>query len=370
MIGRAQKNSGVRQAISVILLICFGLLQPIRLPVALGQNAPISAEDAKAREEAIELFNQGKAAYKANDFDAAEKLFRRAQARYDKEPLIILALAKTLDKHGDLKTAQGYYEMYLRLAPVGPNFAKDREATVKRLEEIKQTLASLPGTLKLKGFPSGAQLWLDGKVADVDAQNEIKVPAGTHAVKVTMDRRLPYERGAIAVGPGETKEIDVVLLDPVDPSLLPHDHKWTWVAGSAATALLIGTAVFAGLMTSELSDYNQRFIGADGNAPAATIVQYQHTDGSTCHKGDAARCQGLDADAAVRWSSVSTKQNLTIGLGAASVALIGLTVLAYYQAPVKDLDPNGPGKPSRTTLRLVPTFDAERSVGAALSLDW
>ena len=49
--------------------------------------------DANLRDEALELFNQGKVAFKAGDFSAALDLFRRAQAKFDREPLIILALA-------------------------------------------------------------------------------------------------------------------------------------------------------------------------------------------------------------------------------------------------------------------------------------
>jgi len=326
----------------------------------------LSAEDARAREEALELFNQGKTAYKAGDYAAALELFRRAQARYDKEPLIILALAKTLDQAGQHEKALGYYEMFLKVAPVTPAFAKDRASTVKRQDEVRTLLAARPGTLQFKGLPTGALLEVNDKPADTDAQGHLQVPAGTHKIRITMEKRLPFERAAVAVGPGETKVIEVVLVAPVDVSTLPRNHTWTWVAGGATAGAVLATGVFVVLRAQEVDDYAKRF-DKTGRPLEATLADYPDTDGKPCDAiGRNPPCRALvESEGNERLGAIESQRNRSyLSLGAA--ALFGLaTVAAYYAAPVAEVPHSKP----QVSWRVLPWTTPEAR-GAFLTVGW
>jgi tetratricopeptide (TPR) repeat protein len=346
------------------------------MPHAWAQTAPLTAEESRAREDALELFNQGKLALKAQDYGRALDLFSKAQARFQKEPYIILALAKTLDKAGDLEKAKGYYELFLATAPTTqPAFAKDREATVQRLREIREELAKRPGVLKFKGMPSGAQLELNGKPADVDTKGELKVPAGTYSLRVTVDKRLPFERAAVLVGPGETKEIEVVMLAPVDPSTLPHDYTWTWVAGGASVAALLTGAVFGVLTQQSLDQYSKRF-ESDGNARQVTLDDYKlkNSDGSLqlkdgqaqkCFKGTT-HCPDAVAEGNGYIKTFESRRTATIASLGTGAALGIVAVVLYLNAPLKDQP--GKGATARTW-HLLPSFDGH-TASALIALDF
>lgn len=356
-----------------LLVLTLGWTTIMAAAPVLAQTAALSADAARARDEALELFKQGRGAYQAGDYGAALDLFRKAQARYDREPLIILALAKTLDRASDLETARKYYKLFLTTAPTDKKeFTRDREGTVKRLKEIEDLLAARPGVLKFKGLPSGAQLEIDAKSADVDASGEIKLPAGTYKVRVTMDKRLPFERAAIAIGPGETKEIDVVLLAPVDTNALPHDYTWTWVASGATVAALAVTGVYGVLLLNASNDYSQKF-DADGTAKAATLAAYTvpDKDGTpiACSKGNPLGCPGAIAEGDRLIESFDSRRNgLLIGVAATAV-LTATAVVLYLEAPLKDPGSKLIYQPAKSALRLTPFWDGAHT-GAVLALHW
>ncbi|MSP90276.1 MAG: hypothetical protein EXR79_00485 [Myxococcales bacterium] len=307
---------------------------------AIGTAQPAATgEEARERAEALEVFRQGKLAYKAGDYDAALRLFQTAHGKYSKEPLIILALAKTLDQARNVETAQKYYRLFLDQAPLTADFGKDREATAARVRDIDKELAARPGVLKFKGLPSGAQLEVGGLAADVDAQGELKVPAGTYSVRVVMEKREPFERPAVAVGPGETKVIEVVLVAPVDATELPRDHKWTWAAGSAAAASLLTGGAFAVLAWQSQGAYSQKFEG-DGQ-PSLTARATRKIDGNPCRIGFKVaetgeyECEPLlkegrelkaERDERLKWMFVSLGAAATFGF---------VAIAAYSWAPVR-----------------------------------
>jgi tetratricopeptide (TPR) repeat protein len=351
----------------LIATLLTGCLAAVVALPALAQTAQLSPDEERNRQEALEIFNQGKMSYKAGDYSAAQQLFLRAWAKYDKEPLIALALGKAYDRDANYEKAIIYYKAFLRLAPADKEFAKDRETTVKRVEEVERILSSRPGILKFKGLPTGAKLLVDGKPADPDTQGELKVDAGTHKVVVTMDERMPFERAAVAVGPGEIKEIEVVLMAPIDPRTLPRDHTWTWVAGSAAAASLMTAAVFGVLALQENDDYYTRF-DSDGTAKATTLADYKQADGVTaCKLGDPpGSCPAVDKEGQDRIDAFKSRRNAAyIGLGAGATLAFATAVL-YWVAPVKQTPPQQP----QTTWRLAPLFGSDLGTGAVLTLQF
>lgn len=359
---RGVSPSRLARAILVLMLAAGPCLLTVA-PSSAQAGEPLSADDAKAREEALEFFKAGRNAFKAGDYDAARELFQKAWARYDREPLIALALAKAYDRAGTLEKAQIYYEHFLRLAPVTKDYLADREQAVARIAVIKEQLKSRPGVLKFKGLPSGALISVDGRPTDVDASGELKVQAGTHAVRVTMDKRVPFERPVIAVGPGEVKEIEVVLVAPVDPSTLPKDHKWTWIAGGTAAAGLVATGVVGFLYWQEYEAWSARF-NSDGLPLASTQNDYP-VDGHPCRPGyklpsGKFECWQAVAEGDQRANTIKKYQIGTAVAGGVTVLAAIATVVAWSTAPPVDAS-----APPKTTWIVVPQG---YSGGAGVSL--
>ena len=344
--------------------------------IALADDTLTPAEE-KAREESREFFKQGKNAFKAGDYDAARDLFQKAWARYDREPLIALALAKAYDRANVPDKALIYYEHFLRLAPLNKDYALDREQTVTRLGQIKDALNARPGILRFKGLPTGALLEVDGRPADVDAAGELKVSVGTHSVKVSMDKRMPFERPAVAVGPGDVKVIEVVMMAPVDPTTLPHDHRLTWRASAAASASLVATGVLAIVWLNKVDDYKARFLDT-GQPNEATRKEYQVPDPSVIPGGtrpcgigqtinNVQECQAAADEGTARKTSISHWQIATLSAAGVTVAFGILTYMAYLDAPT--IDATKPAPKPVTTWRLVPQW-SPTSTGVSVNLDF
>jgi hypothetical protein len=370
-------------AVRACLTVCVAAVLAAAAP-AMAQT--LSPEEAQARAEALEVFRQGKLAYKAGDYDAALRLFQTAHGKYSREPLIILALAKTLDQARNVETAQKYYKLFLDQAPLTQELAKDREATAQRVRDIDKELASRPGTLKFHGLPSGAHLAIDERAADVDAQGEVKVPAGTHRIRVTMDNREPFERPAVSVGPGQTKLVEVVLVAPIDPRTLPRNHTWTWVAGSAASASALASGVFFVLA---YRTYNNEFLKEYDKigVPLPSTQAAYPWKGKPCGVGieiqppdpkagqlECVASGALDHGKALDAEIDSYNTYGIISAGAAAVFGFA-TLAAWYFAP-----PNVANAPSKAAtaigsplrVALVPQFRAQEPPGATvlLSLNW
>ncbi len=292
-------------------------------------QVPICHAQAKtsARKQALELFRQGKTAYKAGDYDAAMKFFRRAQAIYGHEPLIILALAKTFDRASEFVRARKYYELFIKEAPPAD---RDRAGVIKRIAAIDAHLKARPATLILKNFPSAAKVSINGKDRGVDHRSAVELPAGTYDVKVTMELRLPFERKAVVLDAGVTRTLEVVLLEPVDPSTLARDHTWTWAAGGATAVAMLTAGGFFLKQVFVREEWFELF-NSDGKAKDSTKKSF----GCTSSKDTPDECQTMKDEG----SRLDDDQLKWQGRALLTTALAGglgvATAVAYLAAPVK-----------------------------------
>lgn len=340
---------------------------------------PCLAQPNPARQEAIELFNQGKVLYKAKDYAGARQKFLEAWGKYPHEPLIALALAKAYDRDNEYKKARQFYERFLELAPATKEYTADREEAVRRRDELDRTIATLPGVLRFKGLPSAAKLEVDGHPTDADVQGEVKVPAGTHTVRVTMKDRVPFERKAVQVGPGETREVEVVLLEPVDPSKIPRDYTWAWVTGGVTAAMAVTTGVLGFQTWQALEHYNEGF---DNGRPSDAIRAAYPYAGKPCSLGAQTpdgklECEasGAIAEGHRRKDDFTTFRTVTIvaagvtALAAAGtvVAIVSAPAAKGWQQPTAQFDEPGGGWQPRLQWSLLPSYDGER-LGASLTL--
>lgn len=300
-------------------------------PAMSTMAAPrLSAEDADARKQALEVFKQGRTAYKAGDYDAALRFFRQAQALYQHESLIILALAKTLDKAGDGERALSYYRLFLKEAPASD---PDRQATTERIAALEAELAARPGFVVLKNLPSGAEVTVDGKAAAVDHRGAVKLAAGTYQVGVRMANRLPFER-KVAISAGKETQVEVVLLEPVDPSTLPRDHRWTWIAGGLTAATLLTTGVLAVRGAGLRNDYGVLFDETSGRATETARKRFDCPPTATKDED----CPALIAEGDRLRDDIVTNDTLTASFGIATGALAIGTLVAWLAAPVKQAE--------------------------------
>jgi len=84
-----------------------------------------------------------------------------------------------------------------------------------RYSAVQQTVSEqLPATLIPAELPAGAELWVDGRAAVVDATGSIKVPPGRHLAHVAHGEHV-LARFDVALAPGGQANLDVPLTDDV-----------------------------------------------------------------------------------------------------------------------------------------------------------
>lgn len=333
-----------------VLLVSIGLVLICTTALA---GPRLSRQDAEQRGKALQVFKQGKTAYKAKDYDAALKFFRQAQAIYSHETLIILALAKTLDRAKQLEQAKRYYRLFLKEAPAND---RSRAKTLQRIQAIDRLLAKRPATLVIRNLPTAARLRVNDKDAVPNAKGELSLPPGRYKVHADLQHHYPFDRAGISLKAGERLELPIVLKRIPDPSTLPRDHTWTWVAGTATGVSVLVTGVFA---LQSFFKRNEFFELADaGGAPTEKGRRDYDCEPQNpgdpkpleCPKWEAAVSE-IKADAEGYQTAAAVSGLVAAGLGVA-------TAVAYFAAPVKK------GAAPRTSLLIAPT--GPRSVGLTL----
>jgi hypothetical protein len=319
-------------------------------PVMAFAAPPRTAQEEEARNRALDVFNQGKTAYKAHDYGAALTFFRKAQAIYQHEALIILALAKTLDKAGDGERALQYYMLFLKeAAPDDPG----REGAVSRVAALEAELAARPGVVILENLPSGAEVFVDGKSSGVDHRSALDLKAGSYVIRVTMRDRLPFERNVVVTSGRDTR-LAIILVAPVDPTTLARDHRWTWIAGGLASAGLLATGVFALRGGSLRNEYGVLFDEKSGRATETGRKRFDCSPTATTDD----ECPALIAEGVRLQSGIQSNDMFTATAGIATAALAIGAGIAFFAAPVKPVG-------GEASASLTPAFSRD---GASLAL--
>ena len=339
------------------VLVALALLTCCALPTsANAQTAKRTQAQDSARGQALELFKQGATAYKAAEYDAALTFFRKAQAIYSREPLIILALAKTFDRAKEVLKARSYYRLFLKEAPADD---KDRAKAEQRITEITRYLKALPGRLVLNNLPSQATIEINGANRSTDDQGALNLPAGKYDVSVTLANHVPFQRRAISLEAGETREIAVVLLKPVDPSTLPRDHTWTWISGGATGIAVLAASGFAIKAFFAHDEYASLFDLETGNAKRGTREKFDCDPNATADSCPKAIVEGErladETKSSQRWALI---------MGGASLGLGIATAAAYFAAPVRP-DLHGT---VRTSWSVQPFMSTSGAMGTNLTL--
>lgn len=112
---------------------------------ALG-TPEVEAETEKARQqEAVELYEQGRAAYREGRYEEAIGLLKAAHERDPESPTLIFNVAKVNELLGNLDEAIDYYERYLEALPAGDSEERrTTQETLRRLRGAKETHGARP----------------------------------------------------------------------------------------------------------------------------------------------------------------------------------------------------------------------------------
>ena len=323
---------------TVAPLMCFVLI------VAPLQVVGAPKGDRASMQQALEVFKQGRTALKAKDYDAALKFFRKAQAIYEHEPLIIYALAKTLDHAGQFENALRYYQLFITTSEPDD---RERPLARKRIEALQDRLARRPARLVLKGLAAGAAVKLDGKQVQVDPQNTLEMKAGIHSIEVRLGNRIPFVRNGLALAAGQVLKLEVVLLEPVDPSLLPRDHTWTWVAGGATAVAGLALGIFAIRRVALLNEYYEMVESNSGKVTNATLKKYD------CQSTKPEDCPVLWKEVSARKDAYDANEGWMYATGIATGVFAIATVAAVFAAPVK-------AGQERSSVSVRPTFNGNQ----------
>jgi tetratricopeptide (TPR) repeat protein len=217
---------------------------PATPPVAEPSIAPPPQAPTEAqREAAREAYARGQALFAESKFAEAKAAFEQAYAAVP-NPVVLLSIAESDVRLGNLEAALDAYQRYLAAQPGAP----DRAEVEQKVADVLAT----PATLLLSSEPAGAAIVLDGQNTGKNTPAEIQVPRGDHAVELAL---VGYQKAAVPVTAriGARHELHVSL-QPVAPApVAPEPLAATNVQddpGSPTTALWItGVVGAAGLVT-------------------------------------------------------------------------------------------------------------------------
>lgn len=184
----------------------FGLVRLALLGALLVPQLS-SAQEAspEQRRAAREAYGRGQALYREGRYEESVAAFEEAYSLIP-NPVVLLALAESRERAGDLAGTIEALERYLAERPDAP----DRADVEARLQRLRAT----PATLVVRSEPPGATILVDGQERGTTPA-ELEVPAGRHTVTLTAEGREPLEQEVEAVV-GARHELEVALPESLE----------------------------------------------------------------------------------------------------------------------------------------------------------
>lgn len=272
---------------SWIILVCLGLSS------ALDPSHLHAQSDAGSDGEARALFEAGRAAYDAGDFDEATRAFRRAYLLSPRYPLLYnIGQAELRAGHDEL--ALEAFEGYLRQAPADDARRSEVEERVRVLERMG-VQASTDDTLRTS-------------------------PSSDSAMENVVDSAPAPVEPTVATE-GDATETDV---DQAGSDTGPGVAPWILVGGGAA--LLVGGAIMMGVGVSEADRVTGAPMGSswselEGSASNANL--YWGVGIGLASVGLAAVTGGLVWDLVVADSSDDERASARLRVGPSSLVVEG-----------------------------------------------
>lgn len=166
----------------------------------------------EAKEQAKSLFAEGRAQYKAGNYEAALSAFEQANA-IKPHPVMLLNIGQVYEAMGRLPDAVNYYKQFVA---ANPGQAK-ADAVKQRVQTILSTMKAGWGVVQVETTPPGAEIRLatpDERPRGI-SPTRVALPAGEHNLIITAEgynqEIRPVQVGARLVTPLE------VTLIPAGP---------------------------------------------------------------------------------------------------------------------------------------------------------
>lgn len=219
------------------------------LSLALLLASPAALAQARDATTAEALFNEGREAVKAGDYEKACPKFRESN-RLDPAPGTVLNLADCEEHRGLLATAWALYREVTQRVPQSDERHGIAATRAKALEPRlpKLTVVLAPGT------PKGAKVLRDGvELGTAALDTALPVDPGEHTLRVEAPGRAPSQQ-RISLKEAETARVVLepgaaVGGDAVAPGAKKSSAKRTWgwaLGGVGVVGLSVGAVT--GLM--------------------------------------------------------------------------------------------------------------------------
>lgn len=344
-------------------------------PSALAQGAPAkaapaaaapapaatpAASPADADKEAGRLFDEGKKAAKAGQWEKARESALSA-FKLKPDPAFALVLGQSELKTGKPRDAAEHLDLFLRDAKSAT--ADEKQTAQKLLDEAKGKVAAWFLTVNVEG----ADIVLDGKaVGRTPLPAPLYLDPGNHELEVKKFGFQPATE-QIAAGPGNGYETEVTLapapaappeekkdeLPPKEepPPPPPPSPKWRtygMIGGGALTAIGLGLGIGLTIAANGKSDEADAQLAAI----AKTTPNTYGLCGATAFPANAASCTKLkDTLASQDAYANGAMVGYVIG-GVAAVGTVGLFLLPKLSFGRKLMGVN-----------VVPVFGGDRTGG-------
>ncbi len=180
------------------LLVCSVAAQAGAQVETLPTDDELQAVLADPRTGADEAYSLGVQLFEAKRYEAAEQAWLRAHS-LDHNPALLLAVAETRERRGEVPSAVAMFEQYLVERPDAP----DRVSVEARIA----TLQKSPAVLVVRSEEPGHAILLDGSPTAKKTPARIEVEPGSHTVLVVGEGTQVGEQ-TVRVAYGEVAELD------------------------------------------------------------------------------------------------------------------------------------------------------------------
>ncbi|HEX6272680.1 MAG TPA: PEGA domain-containing protein [Polyangiaceae bacterium] len=234
---------------------------------AFGQSVPRpGAPSESGLAEARRHFELGVAHFDRNEWQAAlaEFLISRelAPTRSNTKNAAIC-----LRKVGRFDEALDMFEALLR--EFGDLSPADRELALREIAELEASV----GTLEIRDAPTGARVTIDGvDRGTAPLAGPVRLPAGTHTVRVAMDGALPFE-ARVVLGGRQAKLVNVRLVSLTQAARLQVREKKGLPVDVLIDGTRVGTAPWDGALAPGVHVVALRGEGTLGTPPIRVALE-------------------------------------------------------------------------------------------------
>lgn len=234
-------------------LLCCSLLA--------GPAAAIAGEPAATvQQQAAALYKQGVGRFKAQDFEAAARLFQQAYD-LDPSPVLLYNLARSAEEMGDAEAAIRHYRAYLQRF----ESASDRSEVERRIRTIEAfQRQAAKGTVVLTELPVGATLSLNGAPTRPDSKGAWRLDPGEYTLRIIPTEGVEWVR-VFTLAKGQQLALRYSVATTGGAGISTAEWAGWGALGGGALLLGVGGFYYARAFSAadEFESYKRKIAGGD-----------------------------------------------------------------------------------------------------------